>query len=61
MEQQLLTLQHEKKAASEVAARASDGNDKRSAELERQLAVLRAEMDAMGKEKKSSNSQGITI
>ena len=61
MEQQLLTLQNERKTASEVAAKASDGNNRRSVELERQLAVLRAEMEAMGKDKKTSITQGIPI
>lgn len=59
MEQQLLTLQNEKKAASEAATKAAEGNNKKSAELEKQVAALKAEMEAIGKEKKTTISQGM--
>jgi hypothetical protein len=59
VEQQLLTLQNEKKAASEAATKAAEGNNKKSAELEKQVAALQAEMEAIGKEKKTTISQGM--
>jgi hypothetical protein len=59
VEQQLLTLQNEKKAASEAATKAAEGNNKKSAELEKQVAALKAEMEAIGKEKKTTISQGM--
>ena len=59
MDQQLLTLQNEKKAASEAAAKAAEENNKKSAQLEKQVAALKAEMEAFGKEKKTTISQGM--
>jgi hypothetical protein len=58
MEQQLLALQAEKQAAMAAAAKLVEGNTKRSSEYEAECAKLRAELEAIGKEKNSTISQG---
>ena len=58
MEQQLLALQAEKQAAMTAAAKLVDGNTKRSSEYEAECAKLRAELEAIGKEKSTTISQG---
>ena len=59
MEQQLLALQAEKQAAMAAAAKLVEGNTKRSSEYEAECAKLRAELEAIGKEKKTTVSQGM--
>ena len=58
MEQQLLALQAEKQAAMAAAAKLVEGNTKRSSEYEAECAKLRAELEAIGKEKNKTASQG---
>jgi hypothetical protein len=58
VEQQLLALQAEKQAAMAAAAKLVEGNSKRSSEYEAECAKLRAELEAIGKEKNSTISQG---
>ena len=58
MEQQLLALQAEKQAAMAAAAKLVEGNTKRSSEYEAECAKLRSELEAIGKEKNSTISQG---
>ena len=58
VEQQLLALQAEKQAAMAAAAKLVDGNAKKSSEYEAECAKLRAELEAIGKEKNTTISQG---
>ena len=58
MEQQLLALQAEKQAAMAAAAKLVDGNTKKSSEYEAECAKLRAELEAIGKEKNTTISKG---
>ena len=58
VEQQLLALQADKKSAMTAAAQASDGNNKRSLELENELSICKAEMEKLGQNQKKSTTQG---
>ena len=58
MELQLAALQAEKKAALAAAAKLVDGNEERASEMERELARLKAEMQALNKDNHSSTGQG---
>lgn len=60
VELQLTVLQAEKKSAMAAASKLVDGNEERATELERELAALRTEMQALGKNHHSSTGQGDT-
>jgi hypothetical protein len=58
VEIQLAALQAEKKIALAAAAQLVNGNEERASEMERELARLKAEMEALNKNNHSSTGQG---
>ena len=58
VEKQLASVQAEKKATADAAAKVIEDNAKRSSELERELTALRSEMQTLGKNHHSSTGQG---
>ena len=58
VEQQLISLQAEKKAAIATAAKLVATNEEKALDLERALAALKADMATLGKSQQSSTTQG---
>ena len=58
VEAQLLALQAERQATAAAAAKLNEDKDKKASKYEAECAALKAELDAMGKNHKTTSSQG---
>ena len=59
VEQQLIVIQADKKAAMAAAAQVAGGNEAKAAELAKELSVVKAELEALGKNQQKSTGQGL--